>query len=193
MTPSRRWRATRSVAGIALTSLALVVSRHGWAEDVPGTSEPEAAAADPRPSVPDPVADSNESAAASTHVNPHRAVRHLTIAQSIDENVRRLARALDLDSEQQASLRQILVDQHRRITKLRGMTSSAQGDLNGMMLAVYDQTKARIRALLTDEQRQKYSVDVPRGDLAPAQADLRHWLDLQESKRRQDLTEGDAK
>jgi hypothetical protein len=40
--------------------------------------------------------------------------------------------------------------------------------------------------VLNEEQKKKYSVDVPRDSLAPAQADLNHYLQLQESKRQQD-------
>jgi hypothetical protein len=126
-----------------------------------------------------------ESPAPQVNVRPgrHGPARHLTVAQSIEESVRRLTRGLDLDPGQQARLRQILVDQRRQVLQLR---SSSAPDVAGTTLAIYGQTKARIRAMLNDEQRSKYSADVPRDTLAPAQADLQHWMKMQESKRQQD-------
>lgn len=124
----------------------------------------------------------------------HRhAGRRLTVAQGIDESVHRLARGLDLDAAQQESVRQILVDQHRRIVKLRSADTSVAPDVAEATLAIYEQTKARIRGLLNDEQRKKYIADVPRGDLAPAQADLKHWIDLQDSRRRQGQVQDQTK
>lgn len=114
----------------------------------------------------------------------HGPARRLTIAQSIDESVRRLTRGLDLDPGQQARLRQILVDQHRQLLQLRSGNAPAP-DVTGTTLAIYDQTKMRIRTMLNDEQKKKYSADVPRDSLAPAQADLQHWMQMQESKRKQ--------
>jgi len=119
---------------------------------------------------------------------PHRhgPARHLTVAQSIDESVRRLTRALDLDSLQQTRLRQILLDQHRQVLQLRSGNAAGPVDVTGTTMAIYEQTKARIRAMLNDDQKKKYPADVPRDSLAPAQADLQHWMQLQDSKRKQD-------
>ena len=117
----------------------------------------------------------------------------MTVAQKIDENVRRLTRGLDLDAGQQQKLRQILLDQHRQIMALRQGNPAAQGDVAGTTMAIYDQSKARIRAMLTEEQRQKYSAEVPRSELAPAQADLQHWLDLQQGKPQPGASEGGPK
>lgn len=132
-------------------------------------------------------------AAVSPRSSRRRPARHLTVAQKIDEDVRRLTRGLKLDPGQQQKLRQILVEQHRQIVALRSGDSAASPDVAGTTLAIYGQTKARIRAMLNDEQKKKYSADVPRAGLAPAQADLKHWMDLQESKRRQEQAEGHAK
>ena len=123
---------------------------------------------------------------ATPRVSHYRPVRRLTVAQSIDERVRRLTRGLDLDPGQQARLRQILVDQYRQMLHLRSGNAPAPVDVAGTTLAIYDQTKSRIRAMLNDEQKKKYSADVPREQTAPAQADLQHWMQLQESRRKQD-------
>ena len=123
--------------------------------------------------------------AASPRVSHHRPIGHLTVAQSLDENVRRLTRGLDLDPVQQEKLRQILVDQHRQVMQLRSGESAAPTDVTGATLAIYAQTKGRIRAMLSDEQKSRYSADLPRDTLAPAQADLAHWMQMQESSRKQ--------
>jgi hypothetical protein len=113
-------------------------------------------------------------------------VRHLTAAQSIDESVRRLTRGLELDPGQQERLRQILLDQRRQIMRLRSGGSAVSGDATGRMLAIYDQTRARIRAMLNEDQRKKYPAAVPRDQTAPARADLQYWMKIQESRRKQE-------
>lgn len=174
------------IAGLSLAALTLGISVASWAdESAPAAGEPSAVALSAAPTTeatvkpPAPDADSPK----PSH---HRPVKRLTAAQRIDENVRRLTRGLDLDPSQQEQFRQILVDQHRHIMALRSSQSTAPVDAAGASLAIYDQTKARIRAMLNDEQRKKYSVEVPRDELAPAQADLQHWMQLQDSKRMQD-------
>lgn len=194
MKPGRRWVATDRIARIALTSLAtmtLAFSGPCRADDA-AASDPAATAAPAAPTT-NAAATLPAPDAATPRTGHHRPARHLTVAQSIDESVRRLTRGLELDSGQQEALRQILADQHRRIMKLRSANSPAPAEVTGMTMAIYDQSKGRIRAMLNDEQKKKYSADVPRDDLAPAQADLKHWMGLQESKRRQDQAEGDPK
>jgi len=124
--------------------------------------------------------------AVTPRVYRHGPSRRLTAAQSIDENVQRLARGLDLDPGQQVRLRTILVDQRRQLTQLRSGGSGASGNVTAMMWAIYDQTRTRIRAMLTEEQKKKYPAATPRDQTAPAQADLKHWMSLQESRRTQD-------
>jgi hypothetical protein len=122
----------------------------------------------------------------SPRVRHQGPVRRMTVAQSIDESVRRLARGLDLDLDQQVRLRQILVDQHQQMMQLRIRGPGASGDITGPMLAIYDQSRTRIRSMLNEDQLKKYPAAVPHDQTAPAQADLQHWMQLQESKRRQD-------
>jgi hypothetical protein len=103
----------------------------------------------------------------------------------IDETVRRLTRGLDLDPGQQTKLREILWDEQRQVHKLRD-NPGAGVDWPSATATIIDQTKSRIRAILTDTQKAKYSADVPRDQMAPAQADLQHWIQLQDAKRQQD-------
>lgn len=180
MESGRRLVSTHPMARMALISLVAMspaFSAACRADDAAATSDTTAAAS--------PVAPAGVDAPAP-RVHRHGPSRRLTVAQSIDESVRRLTRGLDLDPGQQVRLRQILVDQHRQVLQLRSGNAPAPVDVTGTTLAIYDQSKARIRAMLNDEQRKKYSADVPRDTLAPAQADLRHWMQIQESKRKQD-------
>jgi hypothetical protein len=180
-----RWEDTHRTARIArasLVAMTLAFSVAGRADEPAATgADTEAGAVVPAPDAAVPVP------------RRHGPPRHLTAAQSIDEGVRRLTRALELDPAQQERARNILVDQQRQIMKLRASGSAVAGDATGRTLAVYDQTKARIRAMLNDEQKKKYIADVPRDGLAPGQADLKHWMDIQEAKRRQGLGEDESK
>ncbi|MDE3011963.1 MAG: hypothetical protein KGI67_13850 [Pseudomonadota bacterium] len=116
--------------------------------------------------------------------HPRQAGR-LTPAQRIELSVRRLARGLELDPAQQDTLRNILTDQHRQILQWRSGATTGPTDVAGTTLAIYEHTRTRIRALLNAAQLAKYGVDVPHDELAPAQADLQHWMGLQEARRRQ--------
>jgi hypothetical protein len=172
------------IALISLVALTVAFSAVCRADNSAVVTDPPATA-DPAAPVSDAAVEPSASAAATPAASRHRPATHLTVAQSIDENVRRLARALDLDPGQQAKLRQILVEQHRQMLQLRSGGSAGSGDATGTAMAIYGQTKGRIRAMLNDEQKIKYSADVPRDTLAPAKADLQHWMQMQESSRKQ--------
>jgi hypothetical protein len=181
------------MARIALTLLAATTLALGApcrADDAAGDSP---AATNPAAPAPEGAGQLPAAAGATPPVRHSHQPKHLTVAQSIDASVHRLTLSLDLTPDQQQTLRQILVEQHHRIAKLRGAGAAAPTDVTATTLAIYDQTKSRIRAMLNEEQKRKYVADVPRGELAPAQADLKHWMELEESKRRQDLTDAAPK
>ena len=165
------------VALAALASMTLAFSAACRADDAAAANEPTAETESAAPAGPD---------APAPRVRRHGPVRHLTVAQSIDESVRRLTRGLNLDPGQQVRLRQILVDQRRQMMQLRSGGAGVAGDVTGATLAIYDKTRARIRAMLNADQLKKYPADVPRDQTAPAQADLQHWMQIQETKRKQD-------
>jgi hypothetical protein len=110
---------------------------------------------------------------------------HRTAGQGIEQTVHRMAAGLGLDTAQQDRLRQILWDEQKVIRRLRDNPGPGI-DWPAATASIVSQTKARIRSLLTDEQKSKYSVDVPREGLAPAQANLQHYMQIEESKRQQD-------
>lgn len=113
---------------------------------------------------------------------------HRTPAQVIDANVRRLAQGLKLDQEQQAKLREILVDQYAQLMKLRTESGSAT-DRTGAMRAIVDRTRERIRDMLNDQQKKQYATDVPREVTAATRADLEHWLDVRDAQRNENTEE----
>jgi hypothetical protein len=139
-------------------------------------------AADDTAAAPDPVSPGTTAPKARVP-RPHI---HRTPGQGIEETVHRLARGLDLDAPQQVKLREILWDQQRQMRRLRENPGPGI-DWASTTAGIVARSKERIRAMLNDEQKKKYSVDVPRDGLGPAQADLQHWIDLQDSRRQQGL------
>ena len=178
----RRKAAVHPVALRALRIVLLALSAAGRANDaVAADALPAALSAAPEPAA---VSDPAGSDAAPPRVIRHGYVRHRTVDQSIDESVHRLARSLDLDSDQQVRLRQILMEQHRQMMQLRGGGAPVSGNVTVTMLTIYDQTRGRIRAMLNQEQLKNYPAAVPRDQTVPAEADLQHWMQLQESNRK---------
>jgi hypothetical protein len=157
---------------MALMALTLALSA-AFGADAPVPAAPEASS----------VAPAQAPNAQATKARVHPSPTHRTVEQGIDQSVRRLTLGLGLDLAQQAKLREILRDQHRQAMKLRTDNSEPGTDRAAATFAILEQTKARIRAMLNEEQRKKYSADVPREQTAPAQADLQHWLQLQELQR----------
>ncbi len=112
-------------------------------------------------------------------MRPVAAEPHRTLAEAIDANVQRLSRGLNLDTSQQDKLRQILWDQHREL-RARLVEKPQPGvDRAALTAAIIEHTKEQIRAMLDDEQRSRYSAQVPHGLTAASRADLEHWVEVQ--------------
>jgi hypothetical protein len=183
----RRSKPTQEMAHwVPMTLVALMLALSALCRAEEGTAAvpaPESVVPAPVPATPD------STNSVVPRARAHRAPVHRTAGQGIDETVQRMSRGLALDAEQQAKLRGILWDQYRQVKKVHAGNSQAGVDWAGATLAIVDQTKARIREMLSEEQRKKYSTDVPRELTAPAQADLQHWMELQQSQRQQDEAE----
>ena len=93
-----------------------------------------------------------------------------------------MTRTLELDAAQQARLRQILQDEHRLILEVRSEHSGPDADRVGPVLAILDHTRDQIRTMLREDQQIKYQASVPRDQLAPANADVEHWLSVTRPK-----------
>jgi hypothetical protein len=162
-----------SVLPLAVFVLALAHATPGWAGDE--SASPSSQVAPAQAQTP-PVETPNVR-------RPHRTSTHKP-GEMIDVNVRKLTRALELTPDQQVKVREILTEQARQIVQLRKENAESGSDQVAANMALLGRTKARIRSVLTEEQKQKYITDVPSEQTAPAQADLQHWMDVQEANRR---------
>jgi len=179
----------RRIAPIAV-ALALAWSAGCQAEDAiagPSAATAPIAPVPERPGAPGPGANAKPDTpdAANPRARVVRPQNHHERGHGIDETVRRFTRGLDLDATQQSKLREILWDEQRQVRKLRA-NPGAGVDWPSATATIVDQTKVRIRAMLNDEQKKKYSTDVPHELTAPAQGDVQHWMQLQDSKRQHD-------
>jgi hypothetical protein len=96
----------------------------------------------------------------------------------LEDRVRLLAKRFDLDAGQQVRLREILENLRRETRKVWGDTAGYGSDRVTPTRAVLDRTRDEIRAMLNEEQRRNYPAPVPREGLAPAHADVAHWIEL---------------
>jgi periplasmic protein CpxP/Spy len=95
---------------------------------------------------------------------------------SLDEQVKRFAKALDLDQAQQAGVKAILEHQQVLARQIHLDPSLSGSDRIGRFRALQRGTVLRIRALLNDEQRKKYD-PLDRGTQTnSSQPSIEDWL-----------------
>jgi hypothetical protein len=136
---SKKSRASLPLAGIVLASaLCLAPCAVAQASDSPasGARTPQAQA---------------PAAAAATR-RPRSAYRRRTM----DDRVKSLAQALNLDETQQAGVKTVLERQQVQARKIQFDQSLDGAERIGKFRALQEDTAVRIRALLNDEQKQKY-------------------------------------
>jgi hypothetical protein len=92
--------------------------------------------------------------AASFPVRRQSPVRYR--AHGVQDRVKVLTRALDLDASQQAQLRRILESQRQRVLAAWSDPSVAPARRVAATQAISAETTTRIRALLNDEQKRKF-------------------------------------
>jgi periplasmic protein CpxP/Spy len=82
-------------------------------------------------------------------------LQHIHTAQSIEQELARLTKDLELNREQQRQVRPLLVEHHDKIQALldKNPTASRQ-ELGPQIHAVSDETHRKIHALLTDHQKE---------------------------------------
>jgi hypothetical protein len=82
-------------------------------------------------------------------------LQHNHTPQSIDQELARLTKDLELTREQQQRVRSLLVEHHDRIQVLldKNPTASRQ-ELGSQIHAISDETHQKIHALLTDHQKE---------------------------------------
>src|ERR1700675_1033077 len=82
-------------------------------------------------------------------------LQHIHTPQSIDQEVARLTKDLELTPEQRQQVRPLLDEHHDRIQALldKNPTASRQ-DLGPQIHAISDETHRKVHALLTDHQKE---------------------------------------
>ena len=102
--------------------------------------------------------------------------RHVQVA-TLDDRVRLLASELDLNATQQLELKRILEAQRTQVAKVWGDASVPAALRVSTTQAISDKTAEQIRALLTEEQRDKYIQPRKREEAVGAsKPDVEEWM-----------------
>ena len=104
--------------------------------------------------------------------------------QSLDYRMKLLTAELNLDASQQVEVRRALEDQRAQIQALWASAAIPAGQRVNATKVISDKTAARIRGLLNEEQRKRYSIErkppAP-GDTA-GKPDVEHWMEATRPK-----------
>jgi len=124
-----------------------------------------------------------EAAGVTGAATPPQPAHHGHKRPSMDDRIKVLARNLDLSEAQQAAVKKILEERQQETLRLR-LDPSLSGEARiGRFRALQDSTVAQIRAVLNEEQRNKYDPLVPRRlQPAPDQRSVDDWLKLTTSQ-----------
>jgi hypothetical protein len=96
---------------------------------------------------------------------PAQQVAHLPRTTPVRDPAAALAKHLNLDANQLAQVRRLLAIQKAQIRKVWSDPSIDADDRVGAVKAINAKTIGQIRALLTEEQKQKYFQPLPAGSL----------------------------
>ena len=96
---------------------------------------------------------------------PAQRVAHLPRTMPAHDPAAALAKHLNLDANQLAQVRRLLAIQKVQIRKVWSDPSVDADDRVGAVKAINAKTIGQIRALLTEEQKQKYFQPLPAGSL----------------------------
>ena len=109
------------------------------------------------------------SPASQTHRSPRR--------PGIDDRVKVLSRSLDLNEAQQAAVKKILEQRQQETLRIRQDPSISGSARIERFRALQDNAVERIRAVLNEEQREKYDpLAARRIQPAPQQRSVEDWL-----------------
>jgi protein CpxP len=89
------------------------------------------------------------SASQSAAVQPHK-------APNPQRQTKRMAKKLNLTSDQQAQIEPILADRDQQVQSLRANTALAPSDRKAQLHSVMQDSDSKIEALLNDTQKQQY-------------------------------------
>ena len=103
---------------------------------------------------------------------------------SLEDRIRVLAKALDLDVKQQSELRRVLEGQREEVRRVWDDSSVPAVYRVSATQGISDKTGDQIRALLSDEQRKKYSAPrVPHEATAGSTSrSVESWMDSAQPK-----------
>lgn len=111
---------------------------------------------------------------AATTTSPERHALHWYKTVSIDDQVKSLARNLDLNEAQQSAVKRIL--ERRQQETLRIRQATAPSDRIDALRALQVHTAAQIRAVLNDEQKMKYNPLGQRPPETSPQRSMEDWM-----------------
>jgi hypothetical protein len=98
----------------------------------------------------------------------------------LEDRVKVLAKALDLDASQQSQLRKILLGQREAVRKIWRDPALSPAERAPATRAANERTGDEIREILNDEQKQKYNTTVPAAAADPGdKRSVEQWLDTQ--------------
>jgi Spy/CpxP family protein refolding chaperone len=75
---------------------------------------------------------------------------------SVDDQVKHMAKKLNLSDDQQAKLKPILEDQRKQMEQIRDDSSLSREDRFSKMKSVHENSASQIKALLNDDQQKKF-------------------------------------
>ena len=119
---------------------------------------------------------SSDGAAATQLATRHR------VGSSLEDRVRTLTKALDLDARQQAELKKVLEAQRDEVTRIWDDESMPPANRVVATQAVSDTTADRIRALLNDQQKKKYTPPKQPHEPASDGRSVEEWMDAANPK-----------
>ena len=179
MMSSNKFGAT-TLAGILLTCMLYLNTATSQAQ------ESAAAAPAKQPSqLPDDSAARPSPATSGAHTQRARSIypRH-----TIDDRVKELTKALDLNETQQSGVKTVLERQVVQIRRIQFDPGLSGADRNGRFRALQQDTVLRIRALLDEEQKKKFDpLNHGTQNTSPSQSYVDQWM-----KHHQQTTEQPA-
>ena len=75
---------------------------------------------------------------------------------TVDDQVKHMAKKLNLSDDQQAKLKPILEDQRKQMEQIRDDSSLSRDDRFSKMKSVHENSAAQIKALLNEDQQKKF-------------------------------------
>lgn len=125
-------------------------------------------------------------AADGTNSDPEAAARQTPghhRGSRLDDRVRTLSKALDLDARQQSELRKVLEGQREQVRRVWDDPSLPAPYRISATQAISDNTADRIRALLNDEQKKKYNPPRPPREATGSDGpSVEEWMDAVKRK-----------